>query len=299
MGPMLFAITFPAIAPEIFSIEVFGVTIAPRWYALAYLAGIAIGWFLVWRALETPRLWTDNTPAMKTSDLENLVTFVVLGIIIGGRLGFVFFYAPAYYLENPLEIPLINRGGMAFHGGLIGVAVAGLFFAWRHKVSVASLADLLALASPAGIMLGRITNFVNGELWGRPTTLPWGVIFPDPRAQVCPGFAPPCARHPSQLYEATLEGLLLGLLLIWMVWMRGWFKIPGAICGLFLAGYGIGRFIVEFFRQADPQFITPENPIGFVLYLSPSIGVTMGQLLSLPMVVLGLAVLAAARMRAA
>ncbi|MEL7345739.1 MAG: prolipoprotein diacylglyceryl transferase, partial [Pseudomonadota bacterium] len=142
---MLFAIAFPAIAPEIFSIEIFGITIAPRWYALAYLVGIGIGAFLVWRALKVPRLWRENAPAMVTSEVESLVTYVVLGIIIGGRLGYVFFYQPAYYIANPLEIPLINRGGMAFHGGLIGVAVAGLLFAWRHKVNVASLADLLAL----------------------------------------------------------------------------------------------------------------------------------------------------------
>ncbi len=295
---MLFAITFPAIAPEIFSIELFGVTIAPRWYALAYLVGIGIGAFLVWRALKVPRLWRENTPIMSPSEVESLVTYVVLGIIIGGRLGYVFFYQPGYYIQNPLEIPLINRGGMAFHGGLIGVAVAGLLFCYRRQVSVASIADLLALATPPGILLGRVANFVNGELWGRPTDVSWGVIFPDPRSQICPGFDQPCARHPSQLYEAGLEGLLLGLALIWLVWMRGWLKIPGAICGLFLAGYGMGRFIVEFFRQADAQFITPDNPIGFVLTAGP-LGVTMGQLLSLPMILLGLAILIIARRRAA
>lgn len=295
---MILAISFPPIAPEIFSIDIFGITIAPRWYALAYLVGIGLGAFLIWRTLKTPRLWPANTPAMESRDLESLVTYVVVGIIVGGRLGYVFFYQPAYYLEHPLEIPLINKGGMAFHGGLIGVTLAGLLFSWRYKVSVASIADLLSLAVPPGLLLGRIANFVNGELWGRPTVLPWGVIFPGARAQDCAGFEAPCARHPSQLYEAGLEGLVLGLVLIWLIWMRGWLKIPGAICGVFLAGYGLSRFIVEFFRQADAQFITPDNPIGFVLSIGP-LGVTMGQLLSLPMIVLGLIILLIARARAA
>lgn len=293
---MLLAITFPIISPEIFSVELFGITIAPRWYALAYLVGIGIGWILVLRALKASHLWRDEAPPMSTEKVESLVTYIVLGIIIGGRLGYVIFYQPAYYLENPLEIPLINRGGMAFHGGLIGVTVAGLLFCWRHTVNVASMADMLSLAVPPGLFLGRVANFVNGELWGRPTTVPWGVIFPGARAQDCPGFELPCARHPSQLYEAGLEGLLLGLLIIWLIWARGWLKKPGTICGVFLTGYGVSRFIVEFYRQADAQFITPDNPLGYVVSLGDA-GVSMGQLLSLPMIALGLAIFSIARFR--
>ena len=293
---MLLAIPFPDISPEIISVEFGNFGFALRWYAVAYIVGILIGWGIVWQAIRMPRLWAHDTPMMP-EELEEFVTWIVLGVILGGRLGFVLFYQPAYYLANPLEIFFIWQGGMAFHGGLLGVAVAMLLFCRKRGLPVISVADLLALATPPGLLLGRIANFINAELWGRPTDAPWGVIFPGTLAQTCEGVVGPCARHPSQLYEAGLEGLILGAVLLWLAFARGWLKVPGAITGMFLAGYGLGRFIVEFFRQADPQFITPDNPWGHVIRLG-DLGVTMGQLLSLPMLALGLLILWAARQRA-
>ena len=293
---MPFAIPFPDISSEIFAVRIGGFGFALRWYALAYIVGIVIGWWMVVRAVKTPRLWPAETAPMTPRQVEEMVVAIVLGIILGGRLGFVLFYQPAHYLANPAEIPMVWRGGMAFHGGLLGVSVAMLWFCRRHGLPVAQVADALALATPPGIMLGRIANFINAELWGRPTDMPWGVIFPGAAAQDCPGVAGPCARHPSQLYEAGLEGLLLGLVLIWLVWARGWLKRPGQTTGMFLSGYGIGRFVVEFYRVADPQFITPDNPLGHVIGLGPA-GVTMGQLLSLPMIALGLWLIFRARAR--
>ncbi|MFA5582115.1 MAG: prolipoprotein diacylglyceryl transferase [Paracoccaceae bacterium] len=288
---MTAALPFPDISPEIFSITVGGFTFALRWYALAYIAGILIGWRLALRALRAPRLWAGNTPAMSAEQLDALLTWIILGIIIGGRLGFVLFYQPGYYLANPGQIPMIWQGGMSFHGGFLGVVVAAAIFGWRQRLAILPTADLLAMATPAGLMLGRIANFINAELWGRPTDMPWGVIFPGLAAQDCPGLIDGfCARHPSQLYEAALEGLILGLVLLWLVWRRGWLKRPGQITGMFLAGYGAARFFVEFFRVADAQFITPGNPLGHVVA-----GLSMGQLLSLPMIVAGLALIAWAR----
>ena len=291
---MLLAIPFPDISHELFAFEIGGFDFALRWYALSYIAAILIGWWIVVRVVKRPRLWPAETAPMTPGQVEELVTAIILGIIIGGRLGFVLFYQPGYYLARPLEILRIWEGGMAFHGGLLGVGLAMLWFCRRHGLPVAQVADALALATPPGIMLGRIANFVNAELWGRPTDMPWGVIFPGAAAQDCPGVLGPCARHPSQLYEAGLEGLLLGLLLVWLVWARGWLKWPGRITGMFLAGYGTGRFIVEFYRVADRQFITPDNPMGHVLRLGDA-GVTMGQLLSLPMIALGLWLILRAR----
>lgn len=281
------SIPFPDISPEIFSISLFGMEFALRWYALAYIAGIVIGWRLVVAAVRRPALWPGDQAPMTPDQVEDLLTWVIVGVILGGRLGFVLFYQPAYYIQNPGEILLIWQGGMSFHGGLLGVVAACLGYAWRRRIRWLSLADVLCMATPAGLMLGRIANFINAELWGRPTDLPWGVIFPGAMAQDCPGVAGACARHPSQLYEAALEGLLLGAVLLWMAWRRGALKRPGRLTGVFFAGYGIARFLVEFARQADPQFITPDNPLGHVVQLGAA-GVTMGQLLSLPMVAIGL-----------
>ncbi|MEO0700499.1 MAG: prolipoprotein diacylglyceryl transferase [Pseudomonadota bacterium] len=294
---MSFAIPFPNTGPEIFSIEVGGFSLALRWYAMAYIVGILIGWRIVVAAVKRPVLWRDGDAPMTQDQVDDLLTLIVLGVVLGGRLGFVLFYQPAYYLANPIEVLYIWQGGMAFHGGLLGVAVVGLWFCWKHKLSIASVGDCLAIATPPALLLGRTANFINAELWGRPTDLPWGVVFPGDLAQFCPGVEGPCARHPSQLYEAGLEGLLLGIVLLWLAWSRGWLKVPGALTGVFLAGYGLGRFIVEYFRQADPQFITPDNPLGHVIRLGEA-GVSMGQLLSLPMVGLGVAIIALARARA-
>jgi phosphatidylglycerol:prolipoprotein diacylglycerol transferase len=295
---MPFAIPFPEISPEVFSISLFGVDFALRWYALAYIAGILIGWRIAVRALRTPRLWPSDAAPMTPAQLEDLLTWIILGVLVGGRLGFVLIYQPGYYLANPLQIPAIWQGGMSFHGGFLGVVAAVWVFVRRHGLPAGSTADLLALATPPGLLLGRLANFVNAELWGRPTSLPWGVVFPGEAAQDCPGFEGLCARHPSQLYEAGLEGLLLGLLLLWLAWGRGWLKTPWRIFGLFLAGYGAARFVVEFARQPDAQFAGPGNPLGYALSLGPA-GLTMGQILSLPMIVLGVALILRARERLA
>jgi phosphatidylglycerol:prolipoprotein diacylglycerol transferase len=288
-------IPFPEISPEIVSIPLGGVTLSLRWYALAYIAGIVIGWRLVLAMLRAPRLWRDGPP-MTPAQLESLLTWIILGVIVGGRLGFVLFYQPAYYLANPLEIPAVWQGGMSFHGGFLGVVVAAWLFARQQGIPILPLSDALAVATPPGLFLGRLSNFVNAELWGRPTGLPWGVAFPGEAAQTCAGVVGVCARHPSQLYEALLEGLILGAVLLWLVWRRGWLKRPGQIAGLFFAGYGTSRFLVEFVREADAQFVSPDNPMGHVVGIG-DLGLSMGQLLSLPMIVVGLTLIAAARRR--
>ena len=283
---MPFAIPFPSLSPEIFSIEVGGFTLALRWYALAYIAGILVGWRIVVRLMARPTLW-QGAPPMTAKQVEDLLTWVIIGVIAGGRLGFVLFYQPAYYLRNPVEILAVWQGGMSFHGGMLGVVLAIVFFCSRENLRILSVADALAVATPPGLFFGRLANFINAELWGRPTTAPWGVEFPGPAAQDCgPDLPVPCARHPSQLYEAGLEGLLLGALLLILV-ARGGLKLPGRIVGAFLAGYGASRFLVELFRQPDAQFVSAGNPMGYAIQLGQA-GMTMGQLLSLPMIAVGL-----------
>jgi phosphatidylglycerol:prolipoprotein diacylglycerol transferase len=289
-------IPFPDISPEIFSISLFGMEFALRWYAMAYIVGIIIGWRITVAALKRPVLWRDQTPAMTPEQLENLLTWIVIGIIGGGRLGYVLFYQPAYYLQNPAEIPMIWTGGMSFHGGFLGVVLAILIFARRHGIPLGSAADSIALASPPAILLGRIANFINAELWGRPTDLPWGVIFPGQAAQACATASELCARHPSQLYEAFLEGLVLLVLLVWLAFRRGALKMPWLLSGVFFTGYGLGRFVVEFVRQPDAQFVSPGNPLGLALHVN-GWGLTMGQLLTLPMIAIGIAVIVSARKR--
>lgn len=279
-------IPFPDISPEIFTISLFGMSFALRWYALAYIVGILLGWRLVLRSVNTPRLWRGNTPVMTPAQIEDLLTWVILGVILGGRLGYVLFYQPAYYLSNPAQILQVWEGGMSFHGGALGVIIAALVYTLRHKIPRISAGDLVALGIAPGLLLGRLANFINAELWGRPTDLPWGVAFPTEAAQFCPEVVGICARHPSQLYEAALEGLFLGALLIWLAWRRGAFKSPGLIMGTFLAGYGLARFAVEFVRQPDAQFITQGNPLGLAWQIG-GYGLTMGQLLSLPMIAVG------------
>jgi phosphatidylglycerol:prolipoprotein diacylglycerol transferase len=279
-------IPFPDISPEIFTLSVFGLELALRWYALAYIIGIVIGWRLVVMTVKSARLWPDDSPALTPTQIEDMLTWIILGVLLGGRLGYVFFYQPGVYLENPASILAIWQGGMAFHGGMLGVIVAAWLYTGRHRINRLSAADAIALGVPPGLLLGRVANFINAELWGRPTDLPWGVAFPGRAAQICPDVVGICARHPSQLYEAALEGLLLLCLLMWMVWRRGAFKKPGLVCGTFLAGYGISRFAVEFVRQPDAQFISPGNPLGLAWQIG-DYGMTMGQVLSLPMIGLG------------
>ena len=291
---MSMLIPFPDISPDIFSFEIYGFTIALRWYALAYITGIVIAWRLTLAALRRPARWPDDNPPMRPEQVEDLLTWVILGIILGGRLGYVLFYRPLYFLENPAEIPMVWQGGMSFHGGFLGVVVAAWIYTLRHDIPKLKATDAIAIGVPWGLMLGRIANFINAELWGRPTDLPWGVAFPGRAAQDCPDIVGLCARHPSQLYEAALEGLILGIVLLILVWRRQGLKAPGLVSGTFFAGYGAARFIVEFFRQPDAQFITPENPLGLAFHVS-GYGLTMGQILSLPMLLLGLFLILRAR----
>lgn len=289
-------ISFPDI-PREFLIPLFGHDLPIRFYALAYMAGLIAGWRIIVALMRRPNLWPAATAPMAPQKAEDLLTAIILGVILGGRLGYVLFYRPGHYLANPAEILRVWEGGMSFHGGFLGVVVAGLWFCRRHQVPALQLADAMALVAPIGLLLGRLANFINAELWGRPSTLPWAVVFPGEAAQDCPGLVPgTCARHPSQLYEAGLEGVVLGLILLALL-RGGALRRPGLITGVFLTGYGLARFVVEFFRQADGQFITPDNPMGHVLG-GASLGLSMGQLLSLPMVGAGLWLLARARARA-
>ncbi len=304
---MPFAIPFPNLSPEIFTISLGSFEFALRWYALAYIAGLLIGWWMIVRAVKRPTLWPNDTPPMRQDQVEALLTAVVLGVILGGRLGFVLFYQPGYYLQNPVEILQVWQGGMSFHGGLIGVAVAAYVFCRMHKVQPMQVADAMSLVIGVGLLLGRLSNFINAELWGRATDVPWAVIFPGVAAQDCLG--PEglvalndqilCARHPSQLYEAALEGALLLALVLYLAYRRGWLRTPGALTGVFFTIYGAARFLVEFVRQPDMQFVGPDNPIGFAIALSPSVGLTMGQILSTPMLLVGIALIIIARRRAA
>jgi phosphatidylglycerol:prolipoprotein diacylglycerol transferase len=232
---------------------------------------------------------------------EELLTWMTLGVVIGGRLGFVLFYNPGYYLSHPAEILAVWSGGMSFHGGMLGVMVALVGWSLRAGVPVLQAADAVALVTPVGLFFGRLANFINAELWGRPTDVPWAMRFP----QVNPAtgrrdwtmLTEP--RHPSQLYEAGLEGIVLFAVLLWLAFSRGWLKRPGAMTGAFLVGYGAARTFVENFRQGDAQFITPANPNGQIIRFGDTAdawGLTMGQILSLPMIAAGLAfILVAAR----
>jgi phosphatidylglycerol:prolipoprotein diacylglycerol transferase len=283
---------FPDIDPVIFSIDLFGVTLALRWYALAYIAGLIAGWQIMARMMKRPALWPNNSSPMTPQQPEDLLTWMIVGVVIGGRLGFVLFYQPAFYFANPVEIVMIQNGGMSFHGGFAGVIVAGLIWARRNGVPAWQLGDAVALVAPIGLCLGRIANFINGELWGRVTDVPWGVVFPAPEAQMCPPdvLAAVCARHPSQLYQAGLEGVVLFAVLAYLAFRRGALKRPGTLIGVFFIGYGLARSFVELFRQPDAQFVTAENPMGHVIALG-EMGLTMGQVLSLPLIVIGFIIL--------
>jgi len=294
--PMRAVIQFPDI-PNAITIPLFGWDLQLRFYALAYIVGLIIGWRIVVALMKRPTLWPSDKAPMEPKAVEDLLTAIILGVVLGGRLGYILFYQPGYYLSNPLEILKVWEGGMSFHGGFLGVVVAGLWFCRRQAAPAMQVSDAMALVAPVGLFLGRLANFVNGELWGRPTDLPWGVIFPGAAAQDCAGIMPGlCARHPSQLYEAGMEGAILGLVLLFLL-SRSALKRPGLMTGAFLLGYGVARFIVELFRQADAQFITPQNPLGHVVQIGAA-GLSMGQLLSLPMILAGLWFIWRARARA-
>ena len=257
---------FPDIDPVIFSIGPFAI----RWYALAYISGLILDWLYVRRIAATPPANVDKVR------VDDFLVWATFGVILGGRLGYVLFYKPAYYLSNPAEILMVWQGGMSFHGGFLGVIVATILFCRRHQINTLAFGDTIACAAPIGLFFGRIANFINGELFGRVTDSSWGVVFPH---------GGPLPRHPSQLYEAVLEGAVLFVLMFLLSRSTDIRQTPGALCGVFLAGYGVARFIVEFFRQPDAH-------LGFLFA-----GATMGQLLSLPMIVIGLAVIVITRRR--
>ncbi|OUS06259.1 prolipoprotein diacylglyceryl transferase [Rhodobacterales bacterium 52_120_T64] len=284
---MLLALPFPNIDPEIFAIDIFGFHLALRWYALAYIGGLLIGWRIIVHLMKRETLW-KSSPPMAPIKAEDLLTWLILGVVLGGRFGFVLFYQSEYYFANPGEILKVWQGGMSFHGGFAGVIVATILYSWRYKLPLWSVADAIAVASPVGLLLGRIANFIRPELWGRPTTVPWGVEFP---GADCPDtWLSICTRHPSQLYEAGLEGIVLGLVIWWLVVRGRALFFPGRITGVFFLGYGLARMFVEMFRQADAQFVSLDNPFGYVLHIGNA-GLTQGQILSLPMVLIGIALI--------
>ena len=239
--------------------------------------------------VENKNLWFESKSIIKRSEVDDLITYMILGIIVGGRLGYCLFYTPGYYFDNPIKIIFIWEGGMSFHGGFFGVLISGILFGVRKKISLLSLGDLIAFASPPGLFFGRIANFINGELWGKPTTPTFGIQFTKGNGQFCPSPNEiPCFRHPSQLYEAFFEGIVLMTIFYYLVFVSKALKKPGLIFGSFLLGYGVIRFSIEFLREPDAFFITNQNPYGYVVEFFPGIGMSMGQLLTVPMFVFGL-----------
>ncbi len=231
---------------------------------------------------------------MTAEQVERLLTWVIIGVVLGGRLGFVLFYQPGYYLQNPGQILRVWEGGMSFHGGFLGVVVAGILFCRRERIPMLSAADLMAVVAPIGIGLGRLANFINAELWGRPTTLPWGVAFPGEAAQACPGVVGICARHPSNFMRRRWKGsCCLRCCFGSSIGAAGWHG-RGARRGCSLRAMGWGGFVVEFVRQPDAQFVSPGNPLGLAWQMG-GYGLTMGQILSLPMIAAGLWFIARAR----
>ena len=262
---------YPEIDPALFTLALGGYEFSLRWYALAYIAGLILGWRLMVRLMRRPGLWPGDKAPMTPAQPEELLTWMILGVVLGGRLGYVMFYQPGYFLDHPGEILQVWQGGMSFHGGFIGVIAGLALFARSRGMALLQAGDAVALAAPAGLLFGRLANFINGELWGRVTEVPWAMVFPG---------AGPEPRHPSQLYEAGLEGLVLGAVIWWLALRRGWLKRPGAVTGVFFIGYGLARSVVENFRQWDAQ-------LGYVVEIGSG-GLTMGQMLSLPMVLIGL-----------
>lgn len=290
---MPFVLPFPDIDPRLFSIQLFGVEFALRWYALAYIAGLILGWRYVAALCRRPALWGGKAP-MPPERSDDLLTWMVLAVILGGRIGYVLFYQPAYFLANPGRALAVWEGGMSFHGGLLGVATGIILFSLRNGFPILSIGDAVSAATPIGLFFGRIANFINAELWGKPSTAPWAVMFPGEGATCPVDWTAVCARHPSQLYEAGLEGLLLGALLILLAFRWGGLARRWLVAGTFLLGYAACRLLVELVRQPDAQFVSPGNPLGLALHWN-GWGLTQGQLLTLPMVLAGLLMLRAAR----
>ncbi|MDI7860892.1 prolipoprotein diacylglyceryl transferase [Rhizobiaceae bacterium n13] len=268
---LLAAIPFPAIDPVAFSVG----PIAVHWYGMAYVAGILIGWYYARRMVSTPSIWPNGQPPMTKTHLDDFLVWVALGIVLGGRIGYILFYDFPAVAANPLRAIEIWNGGMSFHGGLVGTTIAMILFARRNGIIAWSLFDIVAAVCPIGLFFGRIANFINGELWGRISDVPWAIAFPT---------GGPFTRHPSQLYEAGLEGVALFLLLRLLTHHFNALKSPGLVTGAFISFYAVSRIFVEFFREPDAQ-------IG---YLAGN-WLTMGMVLSLPMLAIGIWAMARAR----
>lgn len=250
-------IPYPVIDPVLVSIGPFAI----RWYALAYIAGLIIGWrYCLALARRAPHI-------ARRQDIDDFLVWATLAVVLGGRTGYVLFYQPGYYFAHPFQMLEVWHGGMSFHGGALGVAVAIVLFTWQRRISLLGVADIIVCAVPIGLFFGRVANFINGELWGRVTDVPWAMVFPN---------GGPLPRHPSQLYEAFLEGIVLFTILFLLQRFTRIRERPGALTGVFLMGYAVARMVAELFRQ-------PDAFLGFILP-----GITMGQLLSLPLLAVGI-----------
>ena len=267
-------IAFPVFDPVAVAIG----PIVIRWYALAYIGGIVLGWLYARALIKNEKLWGGPAP-VTLPQMDDFILWVTIGIILGGRTGYVLFYNLPFFIEHPLQIFELWNGGMSFHGGFLGCVAAVMLFARSNGISILSLGDITTAVAPIGLLLGRLANFINSELWGRAadSSVPWAMVFPN---------GGPDPRHPSQLYEAGLEGILLFVILAVMIRM-GALKRPGLILGSFIAIYAIARIISEFFREPDQQ-------LGFLWG-----GLTMGMLLSVPMIIAGVILIAVAWRRPA
>src|SRR3954454_12933258 len=255
-------IAFPVFNPVAIAIG----PIVIRWYALAYIGGIVLGWIYARALIKNGKLWGGASP-ISLLEMDDYILWVTIGIILGGRTGYVLFYNLDFFIKHPIEIFELWNGGMSFHGGFMGCVFAVVLFCWKRNLSILSLGDITTAVGPIGLFLGRIANFINSELWARPAeaSVPWAMVFPN---------GGPLPRHPSQLYEAGLEGVVLFAILAVMI-RFGALKRPGTILGSFIAFYGLARIASEFFREPDPQ-------LGFLWG-----GLTMGMLLSVPMIIAG------------
>lgn len=259
---MIAAIAFPPLNPIAFSIG----PVSVHWYALAYIVGLLFASWYLKRLVTFPKLWGAYRPTLTMQQIDDLFLWFLFGVIGGGRLGYVLFYKPAFYFSNPLEIFKTWDGGMSFHGGFLGVVVACWFYGRKHGMRLDSLLDLGAAVTPVGLGLGRIANFINAELWGRPSDMPWAVIFPGDSF----------GRHPSQLYEALLEGLVLFVVVRIASHHFAALQYPGRAAGIYAVGYGLSRIFVEHFREPDAQ-------LGYFAGF-----ITMGMILSFPLVAIGM-----------
>lgn len=271
---LLSLMAFPDIDPVIFAIG----PVQVRWYGLAYVIGILLGWRYARKLVENEKLWPASGPRMTALDIDDFLLWATVGIVAGGRIGYILFYDFAAVSANPVRALEIWNGGMSFHGGLLGTLVAMLLFAHKRSIPVFNLFDVVCAVVPVGLFFGRLANFINSELWGKLTDVPWAFVFPT---------GGPFPRHPTQLYEAALEGLLLLSVLAWLIYRRQALIHRGLVAGSFVTGYALSRIFVEFFREPDIQ-------IG---YLAGG-WLTMGMVLSLPMLAVGLWVVATARARA-